>query len=67
MVEGARLESVFRGNSNAGSNPALSASDLVDSVCRSVRIHWTIKVSVRQKVIQMVLAQAELLCLDWAA
>jgi hypothetical protein len=39
----------------------------VDSVCRSVRIHWTIKVSVRQKVIQMVLAQAELLCLDWAA
>ena len=25
MAEGARLESVFRGNSNAGSNPALSA------------------------------------------
>lgn len=26
MVEGARLESVFTGNRNAGSNPALSAS-----------------------------------------
>lgn len=26
MAEGARLESVFRGNSNAGSNPALSAT-----------------------------------------
>ena len=25
MVEGARLESVFRGNSNGGSNPLLSA------------------------------------------
>ena len=25
MAEGARLESVFRGNSNAGSNPAPSA------------------------------------------
>ena len=25
MVEGARLESVFRGNSNVGSNPTLSA------------------------------------------
>ena len=29
-AEGARLESVFRGNSNVGSNPTLSASD-----CRS--------------------------------
>ena len=29
MVEGARLESVFRGNSNVGSNPTLSASSLV--------------------------------------
>ena len=27
MVEGARLESVFRGNSNVGSNPTLSAID----------------------------------------
>ena len=26
MVEGARLESVFRGNSNEGSNPSLSAT-----------------------------------------
>ncbi len=26
MVEGARLESVFRGNSNVGSNPTFSAS-----------------------------------------
>src|SRR5579863_2824856 len=26
VVEGARLESVFRGNSNEGSNPSLSAS-----------------------------------------
>ena len=25
MAEGARLESVFRGNSNLGSNPSLSA------------------------------------------
>jgi len=25
VVEGARLESVFRGNSNVGSNPTLSA------------------------------------------
>ena len=31
MVEGARLESVFRGNSNVGSNPTLSASRLVAS------------------------------------
>ena len=29
MAEGARLESVFRGNSNVGSNPTLSASFLV--------------------------------------
>ena len=27
MVEGARLESVFRGNSNVGSNPTLSAME----------------------------------------
>jgi hypothetical protein len=26
VVEGARLESVFRGNSNEGSNPSLSAT-----------------------------------------
>ena len=26
MAEGARLESVFRGNSNLGSNPSLSAT-----------------------------------------
>jgi hypothetical protein len=26
VAEGARLESVFRGNSNLGSNPSLSAS-----------------------------------------
>ncbi len=29
MVEGARLESVFRGNSNVGSNPTLSASSFL--------------------------------------
>ena len=29
MAEGARLESVFRGNSNVGSNPTLSASSFV--------------------------------------
>ena len=29
MVEGARLESVFRGNSNVGSNPTLSATNLL--------------------------------------
>jgi hypothetical protein len=28
VVEGARLESVFRGNSNVGSNPTLSATPL---------------------------------------
>ena len=28
MVEGARLESVYRGNSIAGSNPAFSAAEL---------------------------------------
>ena len=31
MVEGARLESVFRGNSNVGSNPTLSAIPFVPS------------------------------------
>ena len=35
MVEGARLESVFRGNSNEGSNPSLSASNAKD-VCRDL-------------------------------
>ena len=30
MVEGARLESVCRGNSTAGSNPALSAKVVLD-------------------------------------
>ena len=30
MAEGARLESVFRGNSNEGSNPSLSARVLAD-------------------------------------
>ena len=30
MAEGARLESVFRGNSNVGSNPTLSASNSAD-------------------------------------
>ena len=30
MAEGARLESVFRGNSNVGSNPTLSASNPAD-------------------------------------
>ncbi len=30
MVEGARLESVFRGNSNVGSNPTLSASPMLE-------------------------------------
>ena len=32
MAEGARLESVFRGNSNVGSNPTLSASLSAESV-----------------------------------
>jgi hypothetical protein len=31
VVEGARLESVFRGNSNVGSNPTLSASYWIKS------------------------------------
>lgn len=32
MVEGARLESVFTGDRNAGSNPALSASSSTKSI-----------------------------------
>ncbi len=32
MAEGARLESVFRGNSNVGSNPTLSAMTMADLV-----------------------------------
>ena len=34
MVEGARLESVYRGNSIEGSNPSLSASNLQTRTCR---------------------------------
>src|SRR5438445_9555879 len=33
VAEGARLESVFRGNSNVGSNPTLSAILLVRLIC----------------------------------
>ena len=36
MAEGARLESVFRGNSNAGSNPALSARFFIYNLCPSL-------------------------------
>jgi len=32
VVEGARLESVFRGNSNVGSNPTLSAIDYISAL-----------------------------------
>ena len=32
MAEGARLESVFRGNSNVGSNPTLSA--MISCTCK---------------------------------
>ena len=35
MVEGARLESVCRGNLTAGSNPALSASSEIPGIQRS--------------------------------
>ena len=35
MAEGARLESVFRGNSNVGSNPTLSASFVVSNLAGS--------------------------------
>ena len=35
MAEGARLESVFRGNSNVGSNPTLSAMLL-----KLNQLHW---------------------------
>ena len=42
MVEGARLESVFRGNSNVGSNPTLSASlestDCLSRPCNIVQM-----------------------------
>ena len=33
VAEGARLESVFRGNSNVGSNPTLSAILLAHLIC----------------------------------
>ena len=36
MVEGARLESVFRGNSNVGSNPTLSAI-LLQTSCKCIK------------------------------
>ena len=39
MVEGARLESVFRGNSNVGSNPTLSASFPPDADPRFLYFH----------------------------
>ena len=32
MAEGARLESVFRGNSNVGSNPTLSAIESISFI-----------------------------------
>ena len=38
MVEGARLESVFRGNSNVGSNPTLSAKPFIINNLR--RLFW---------------------------
>ena len=34
VAEGARLESVFRGNSNVGSNPTLSAKSAVNKIKR---------------------------------
>ena len=37
MVEGARLESVFRGNSNVGSNPTLSAILFTHLLCSQLR------------------------------
>ena len=39
MVEGARLESVFRGNSNVGSNPTLSA---INHICNSLLLCLTV-------------------------
>src|SRR6185369_17672235 len=36
VAEGARLESVFRGNSNVGSNPTLSASNFSKNPTRTV-------------------------------
>ena len=41
MVEGARLESVFRGNSNVGSNPTLSAS-LLFLLSTYLRLYCTV-------------------------
>jgi len=41
VVEGARLESVFRGNSNVGSNPTLSANGQLSRQLRYVVArHW---------------------------
>jgi hypothetical protein len=39
VVEGARLESVFRGNSNVGSNPTLSA------ILFSTRYRWPLELA----------------------
>jgi hypothetical protein len=41
VAEGARLESVFRGNSNVGSNPTLSA---ITFVIQHLRMHFRLKV-----------------------
>ena len=38
MAEGARLESVFRGNSNVGSNPTLSASLIIPFYLQSLNL-----------------------------
>ncbi len=52
VAEGARLESVFRGNSNLGSNPSLSARFLPDlSVLVSFRSHFRLKLLIIKNII----------------
>ncbi len=43
VAEGARLESVFRGNSNVGSNPTLSAMFLANSLIPDINLTRTIR------------------------
>ena len=50
MVEGARLESVFRGNSNGGSNPLLSANVLIKKKNFSIKVLHLCKKYAKSKV-----------------
>jgi hypothetical protein len=49
VAEGARLESVFRGNSNVGSNPTLSASFSVRSLIELSQVHTAVIPTLRKQ------------------